>query len=533
MATQAQRHHLPVDAGPGLRGRHALRAVLLRAAARDGGAVGRVRPALLPAARSTPRTSTSRRASICKTRQLAAFLFLLQRGLSAGHHDLRAGDHPVDGARLVAEPDHRRDRRRSSSSTRSSGGTRAVSQTQKQQMVVMLGGMVVAFVVDRPPAAAPTCRSATPSTLAGALGKMNVVDFVARPRQPLHLLVGPHRRLLPGAVVLRHRPVAGAALPVGALGDREPPRACCSTACSRSRCSSLILFVGVMVFVFYQFNAAAAVLQRAGAARACAATAARRRAARARGRAPRRRSRASAPRSQRLQRRAGRAATRRRSRRPQARVRAAAADARRVRERGARADRRAAARAPRRKDADYVFLSFVMANLPRGLVGLLLAVILCAAMSSTASELTALGGCTRGRLLPAQLPPRRRPTRTTSASPSSFTVGWGVLAVVFAAFAVAARQPDPGGQHPRLALLRHDPGHLPGRLLRRRGCARTPVFVAALLVARRWSSALWLATDIGFLWFNVIGCAAVLLLSAALTASGLGAPPTPRKEHRS
>src|SRR6185436_10022948 len=44
------------------------------------------------------------------------------------------------------------------------------------------------------------------------------------------------------------------------------------------------------------------------------------------------------------------------------------------------------------KDTDYVFLSFVMAQLPRGLVGLLLAVILCAAMSSTASELTALGG---------------------------------------------------------------------------------------------------------------------------------------------
>ena len=47
--------------------------------------------------------------------------------------------------------------------------------------------------------------------------------LLAAPRQPLHVLVGPHRRLLPGAVVLRHRPVAGAALPVGALGDREPP----------------------------------------------------------------------------------------------------------------------------------------------------------------------------------------------------------------------------------------------------------------------------------------------------------------------
>ena len=32
----------------------------------------------------SPRTSISRRASICKTRQLAAFLFLMQRGLSAG-----------------------------------------------------------------------------------------------------------------------------------------------------------------------------------------------------------------------------------------------------------------------------------------------------------------------------------------------------------------------------------------------------------------------------------------------------------------
>jgi hypothetical protein len=35
--------------------------------------------------------------------------------------------------------------------------------------------------------------------------------------------------------------------------------------------------------------------------------------------------------------------------------------------------------------------------------------------------------------------------------------------------------------------------------------------------------ALWLGTSIGFLWFNLIGCAAVLLVSAALTASGLGA----------
>ena len=45
-------------------------------------------------------------------------------------------------------------------------------------------------------------------------------------------------------------------------------------------------------------------------------------------------------------------------------------------------------------DKDYVFLHFILNNLPRGLIGLLLAVILSAAMSSTASELNALASTT-------------------------------------------------------------------------------------------------------------------------------------------
>src|SRR5690554_1120241 len=45
-------------------------------------------------------------------------------------------------------------------------------------------------------------------------------------------------------------------------------------------------------------------------------------------------------------------------------------------------------------DKDYVFIHFILNNLPRGLIGLLLAVILSAAMSSTASELNALGTTT-------------------------------------------------------------------------------------------------------------------------------------------
>src|SRR5690606_10093572 len=45
-------------------------------------------------------------------------------------------------------------------------------------------------------------------------------------------------------------------------------------------------------------------------------------------------------------------------------------------------------------DKDYVFIHFILNNLPVGLIGLLLAVILSAAMSSTASELNALGTIT-------------------------------------------------------------------------------------------------------------------------------------------
>ncbi|MDB2456898.1 sodium:solute symporter [Flavobacteriaceae bacterium] len=45
-------------------------------------------------------------------------------------------------------------------------------------------------------------------------------------------------------------------------------------------------------------------------------------------------------------------------------------------------------------DKDYVFISFILKYLPQGLIGLLLAVILSAAMSSTASELNALAATT-------------------------------------------------------------------------------------------------------------------------------------------
>ena len=54
---------------------------------------------------------------------------------------------------------------------------------------------------------------------------------VVQPQRPLHPVVGADRRLLPAALVLRHRPVAGAALPHRQLGGAQPAR----SAVQRSR----------------------------------------------------------------------------------------------------------------------------------------------------------------------------------------------------------------------------------------------------------------------------------------------------------
>ncbi len=86
------------------------------------------------------------------------------------------------------------------------------------------------------------------------------------------------------------------------------------------------------------------------------------------------------------------------------------------------------------KDSDYVFLTFIINYLPHGLIGLLVAVILSAAMSSTSSELNALASTTSvdiyKRLVKADGSDRHY-VNTSKA----LTFGWGVLAILFAILA--------------------------------------------------------------------------------------------------
>src|SRR5690606_19907417 len=88
-------------------------------------------------------------------------------------------------------------------------------------------------------------------------------------------------------------------------------------------------------------------------------------------------------------------------------------------------------------DKDYVFIHFILNNLPRGLIGLLLAVILSAAMSSTASELNALASTTSLDLYKRSMVPGKSETHYLKAT-KWFTFGWGILAILIASVAYLA-----------------------------------------------------------------------------------------------
>lgn len=85
-------------------------------------------------------------------------------------------------------------------------------------------------------------------------------------------------------------------------------------------------------------------------------------------------------------------------------------------------------------DTDYVFITFVMNYLPIGLVGLLLAVIFSAAMSSTASELNALATTTVIDVYRRSLVKGKSDHHYLQAS-KAMTILWGLIALAFAASA--------------------------------------------------------------------------------------------------
>lgn len=93
-----------------------------------------------------------------------------------------------------------------------------------------------------------------------------------------------------------------------------------------------------------------------------------------------------------------------------------------------------AAKDTQTNDRDYMFIRFILNHLPTGLIGLLLAVILSAAMSSTASEINALATITSIDLYGRNLKEDKGEEHMVKMT-KWFTLGWGIVAIIIACFA--------------------------------------------------------------------------------------------------
>ena len=451
-----------------------------------------------------------------KTRLLCAGLFLLQRGLAAGvtiyapaiilstvlgwRLDLVI---VCTGLLVVIYT--------------VTGGSEAVSLTQKWQMAVIFGGMVTAAVVLL--AKLPDGLGFSGAAhVAGALGKLKAVDVSLDPSRRYTLWTG-----LLGGLFLSlsyfgtdqsqvQRYIAGPSL-------RESRLGLMFNALLKIPMQFLILLLGALLFVFYQFAPSPVFFNQSEW----------RRHARGEGAetflALEERHAAAAV-STREAIRAWLGARASEDAAAEAATRAAMVEAN-DRTNAVRAEAKSALAAadPRAKtkDSDYVFITFIVTELPHGAIGLLVAVMFAAALGSKAAELNALGTTTTidlwRQLRPLAAADEARNVRVAKR----FTALWGVVAVSFALFAGFAENLIEAINI--LGSIFY--GVILGIFLvafffRRVG--GSAVFFAAV-AAQAIVIAMYLSLNLGYLWYNVIGCAVCIALSVSLqTALGARAP---------
>jgi solute:Na+ symporter, SSS family len=450
-----------------------------------------------------------------KTRLLTALLFLVQRGLGAG---LSIYAPAIIVSAVFGWPLHLTNLAVGTLVIlyTVSGGSRVVSQTQTPQMLVMLGGIAVAFAfVLR--ALPPQVSLDDALHLAGSLQRMTIVDFTLRPEARYTFWSGMTGGLFVALAYFGtdqsqvQRYLGGSSLKETRLG-------LLLNGLVKVPLQFFILLCGLMVFVFYQFhqppiffhNAELARVRRSASAAALRVVEERDAIAFAEQREQALRlltARGAADATAVAAARAG--------------LQSAAARRQQLREEAKGLIRRVHPRAEV-KDSDYIFITFVKQRFPVGLLGLLLAVVFCAAMSATASALSALGSTTVVDFY--------RTTFRREASDAHylragkvFTVLWGVVAMLFAAFASlldnliqAVNILGSIFYGPTLGVF------LVGLLLK--GVRGTPVFVA-LVLGQLLVLLTFAFTRIGFLWYNVIGCTAVTLI--AVVAEHVGPRSSP------
>jgi SSS family transporter len=346
-----------------------------------------------------------------KTRTLAAILFLIQRGLAAGitifapaiilssilGWDLKTLNLIIGVLVIIYTV---------------SGGTKAVSVTQKQQMFIIMSGMFIAFylILSYLPNDVNLSKAID---IAGVSGKMKVLDFSFNLENRYTFWSG----IIGGTFLALsyfgtdqsqvQRYLSGKSVKESQLG-------LIFNAILKIPMQFFILLVGVMVFVFYQFNASPIHFNPKVDSQILKTEYANEYQALEKEHAK----------NQDLIFNLGRNddATRKILNKKDSEYRIQAKEI--ISKANIVAEK---------NDKDYVFLHFILNKIPKGLIGLLLAVILSAAMSSTASELNALATTTTIDLYKRNHRVKREDMHYVKAT-KWFTFGWGVLAIVFACY---------------------------------------------------------------------------------------------------
>ncbi|MGY3794394.1 sodium:solute symporter [uncultured Aquimarina sp.] len=359
-----------------------------------------------------------------KTRTITAFFFLVQRGLGAGitifapaiilsavlGWDLTTLNIIIGILVIVYTV---------------SGGTKAVSVTQKQQMAIIFTGMFIAFflIISYLP---EDITFSNALDIAGISGKMEVLDFSFDLSNRYTVWTG----IIGGTFLMLsyfgtdqsqvQRYLSGRSV-------RESQLGLLFNGILKIPMQFFILLVGVMVFVFYQFNAAPLNFNPA-ASLAVQNT-------------------PYAEEYNELEQKLSEIQEYKKSSVQnylQSKNEKESLDARNLMIALEDSDKKTRQRAKElikeadatveTNDKDYVFIHFILNNLPRGLIGLLLAVILSAAMSSTASELNALASTTAIDLYKRNIKEEKSEQHYVSAS-KVFTLMWGIMAILVACFA--------------------------------------------------------------------------------------------------
>ena len=441
-----------------------------------------------------------------KNRILGSILFLIQRGLAAGFTILapalilsvllgwnfRLTIFLTGGMVIVYT---------------ASGGTEAVNKTHLLQMGIITAGMVAALVMifHRLP---PDVSFVDAIRTAGKLGKLNVVSFAFHLGDRYNFWSG----LIGGGFLALayfgtdqsqvQRYLSGRSVAQSRLG-------LLATAVVKVPMQFFILFIGAMIFVFYQFVAPPLFFNPVQTARVEAGPAA--------GAYKQLESdygRLHEEKQARL--RAVLAAMKTGDKPAQDRT---LAELRRTRkmelDMRAEAVRLIGQGNPRAEtnDTNFIFLSFVIRYLPAGLVGLILAAILSASMSASAAELNALASVTVIDIY-KRLVRRRGSDRSEILVSKLATVFWGLYAMAFAQLA---------GHIGALIEAVNILGSLfYGTILgifliafffKKIGGHAT--FLAAL-AAEATVLACYFFTKIPYLWFNVIGCLVLIGLASIL-----------------